>query len=107
MNIDVHAHYVPTGSLEMAARIGARHGLQMQTAETGDPIVLRGGKPFLTQPKVEFSDLDLRLAIMEQQSIDMQVLSPAGSIRRRYGRSPARAPVNCSTSTAKKFNVEE
>jgi hypothetical protein len=60
MHIDVHAHYVPTDSLEMAARIGAHHGLQMQTAEAGDHVVLRDGKPFLSQSKVEFFDLDLR-----------------------------------------------
>ena len=79
MNIDVHAHYVPTGSLEMAARIGARHGLEVHTADGGHPVLLRDGKPFLNQAKAEFSNLDLRLSIMDQQGIDMQVLSPAGS----------------------------
>lgn len=79
MNIDVHAHYVPTDSLEMAGRIGARHGLEMQTTERGYTVLLRDGKPFLTQAKAEFSDLDLRLTIMDQQNVDMQVLSPAGS----------------------------
>jgi aminocarboxymuconate-semialdehyde decarboxylase len=79
MNIDVHAHYVPTGSLEMAARIGARHGLEVHTADGGHTVLLRDGKPFLTQAKAEFSNLDLRLSIMDQQGVDMQVLSPAGS----------------------------
>jgi aminocarboxymuconate-semialdehyde decarboxylase len=79
MNIDVHAHYVPTGSLEMAARIGARHALEVHTADGGHPALLRDGKPFLNQAKAEFSNLDLRLSIMDQQGIDMQVLSPAGS----------------------------
>ena len=79
MNIDVHAHYVPTDSLEMAAQIGARHGLEAQNNDRGQAIPLRDGKPFLTQAKAEFSDLDLRLSIMEQQGVDMQVLSPAGS----------------------------
>jgi len=79
MNIDVHAHYVPTDSLEMAAQIGARHGLEAQNNNRGQAILLRDGKPFLTQAKAEFSDLDLRLSIMEQQGVDMQVLSPAGS----------------------------
>lgn len=107
MTIDVHAQYVPTDSLERAARIGARDGLQMQTADVGDPIVLRDGKPFLSQPKVELSDVELRLSILEQQRVDMRVLSPAILIRRRSGRSPAPTPVNCSTSTDKKLNVEE
>ena len=79
MNIDVHAHYVPTGSLEMVARIGARHALEVHTADGGHPALLRDGKPFLNQAKAEFSNLDLRLSIMDQQGIDMQVLSPAGS----------------------------
>src|SRR5215813_2254908 len=79
MNIDVHTHYVPRDSLEMAGRIGARHGLEMQTTERGYTVLLRDGKPFLTQAKAEFSNLDLRLSIMDQQGVDMQVLSPAGS----------------------------
>ena len=79
MNIDVHTHYVPRDSLEMAGRIGARHGLEVQTTERGYTVLLRDGKPFLTQAKAEFSDLDLRLSIMDQQGVDMQVLSPAGS----------------------------
>jgi hypothetical protein len=66
MNIDVHAHYVPTGSLEMAARIGARHGLEVHMADGGHTVVLRDGKPFLNQAKAEFSNLDLRLSIMQE-----------------------------------------
>jgi aminocarboxymuconate-semialdehyde decarboxylase len=79
MNIDVHAHYIPIGSLEMAARIGAPYGLTVQTTEQDRTVLLRDGKPFLTQAKAQFSDLDLRLSIMDGQGIDMQVLSPAGS----------------------------
>ncbi len=45
----------------------------------GRAVVTRGGKPFLTQLKAEFSDLDLRLSIMDRQGVDMQVLSPASS----------------------------
>jgi predicted TIM-barrel fold metal-dependent hydrolase len=79
MNIDVHAHYVPSNSLEMAARLGDRHGLEAQKNDRGEAVPLRDGKPFLTQAKAEFSDLDLGLSIMDQQGVDMQVLSPAGS----------------------------
>src|SRR5262245_57643665 len=79
MNVDVHAHYVPGNSLDMAARIGARHGLEVQRNDRGEAVLLRDGKPFLTQAKAEFSDLDLRISIMDQQGVDMQVLSPAGS----------------------------
>ena len=33
----------------------------------------------MTQLKAEFSDLDLRLSIMDSQGVDMQALSPAGT----------------------------
>lgn len=79
MNIDVHAHYVPAQSLKMAGEVGARHGLKLEKNERGRDLVTRNGKAFLSQLKVEFSDLDLRLSIMDQQGIDMQVLSPASS----------------------------
>jgi aminocarboxymuconate-semialdehyde decarboxylase len=79
MNIDVHAHYVPSDSLKMAAEIGARHGLKLSKNERGRDVLTRDGKAFLSQLKAEFSDLDLRLSIMDQQGVDMQVLSPAGS----------------------------
>jgi aminocarboxymuconate-semialdehyde decarboxylase len=79
MNIDVHAHYVPLQALKMAAEIGARQGLELTNDERGRAVLLRGGKAYLKQLKAEFSDLDLRLSIMDQQGVDMQVLSPAGS----------------------------
>ena len=79
MIIDVHAHYVPPDSLKMASEIGARHGLEIGKNDRDRIVVTRGGKPFLTQLKAEFFDLDLRLSIMDQQGVDMQVLSPASS----------------------------
>ncbi|HEX9263581.1 MAG TPA: amidohydrolase family protein [Candidatus Binatia bacterium] len=79
MNIDVHAHYVPTDSLKVADEIGAHHGLKLEKNERGLDLLTRNGKAFLTQLKAEFSDLDLRLSIMDQQGVDMQVLSPASS----------------------------
>ena len=79
MNIDVHAHYVPPQSLEMASRLGARHGLTMDKDAHGSSVITRNGKVFLTQPKAEFFDLHLRLSIMDRQAVDMQVLSPASS----------------------------
>ena len=79
MNIDVHAHYVPPDSLKVVSEIGKRHNLRLAPNERGRDVVTRDGKQFLTQLKAEFSDLDLRLSIMDQQGVDMQVLSPAGS----------------------------
>jgi aminocarboxymuconate-semialdehyde decarboxylase len=78
MNIDVHAHFVPAQSLKMAGEIGARHGLKLET-QHGRQEITRDGKPYLRPLKAEFSDLDLRLSIMDEQGVDMQVLSPAGS----------------------------
>jgi len=79
MNIDVHAHYVPPDSLQVAREIGKRHGLQLDKNERGRDVLTRDGKTFLTQLKAEFSDLALRLSIMDQQGVDMQVLSPPSS----------------------------
>lgn len=79
MNIDIHAHYVPPDSLKVASEIGRGHGLKLEKNERGRDTVTRVGKPILTQLKAEFSDLDLRLSIMDHQGVDMQAISPAGS----------------------------
>ena len=79
MNIDIHAHFVPAESLKVASEIGKRQGLKLATNDIGREIVTRDGKPFLTQPKAEFSNLDLRLSIMDSQSVDIQALSPAST----------------------------
>lgn len=79
MNIDIHAHFVPAESLKVASEIGKRHGLKLGKNERGRDIVSRDGKPFLTQLKAEFSNLDLRLSIMDSQGVDLQVLSPAST----------------------------
>jgi aminocarboxymuconate-semialdehyde decarboxylase len=79
MVIDVHAHYVPSDSLKVATEVGRRHGLKLDKNERDRDQVSRAGKVILTRLKPEFSDLDLRLSIMEQQGVDVQALSPAGS----------------------------
>ena len=79
MNIDIHAHFVPAESLKVASEIGKRHGMKLGKNERGREIVSRDGKPFLTQLKAEFADLDLRLSIMDSQGVDMQALSPAST----------------------------
>jgi aminocarboxymuconate-semialdehyde decarboxylase len=79
MVIDVHAHYVPLESLQVAIEVGQRYGLKLEKNERGRDMVTRAGKAILTQLKAEFSDLNLRLSIMDQQGVDMQALSPAGS----------------------------
>jgi aminocarboxymuconate-semialdehyde decarboxylase len=79
MNIDVHAHYVPPDSLKVASEIGRHQGLKLEKKERGRDVVTRDGRPLLTQLKAEFSDLDLRLSIMDHQGVDMQVISPASS----------------------------
>lgn len=79
MNFDIHAHYIPAESLPIASEIGQSEGLKFAKNERGREVVTRDGKPYLNQPKAEFSDLELRLSIMDSQSIDMQLLSPASS----------------------------
>jgi aminocarboxymuconate-semialdehyde decarboxylase len=77
MNVDIHAHYIPAESLRMAGEVGRRQGLESSKDERGRDIVTRNGKPYLNQPKAEFSNLELRLSIMDSQGVDMQLLSPA------------------------------
>jgi len=79
MNVDIHAHYVPADSLRVASEIGQSQGLKLGKNERGCDVVTRDGKPFLTQLKAEFSDLELRLSIMDSQGVDMQLLSPAST----------------------------
>jgi aminocarboxymuconate-semialdehyde decarboxylase len=79
MNIDIHAHYIPPDSLRVVSEVGQRHGLQLAKNKQGRDVLTRDGKNFLTQLKAEFTDLDLRLSIMDHQGVDMQVLSPASS----------------------------
>jgi len=79
MVIDVHAHYVPSDSLNVACQVGPRYGLKLERNERGRDMVTRDGKAILTQLKAEFSNLDLRLSIMDQQGVDMQALSPAST----------------------------
>jgi aminocarboxymuconate-semialdehyde decarboxylase len=79
MNIDIHAHFVPADSLKVASEIGKRHGMKLGKNDRGQEIVTRDNTPLLTQPKAEFSDLDLRLSIMDSQGVDMQALSPAST----------------------------
>lgn len=79
MNIDIHAHFVPAESMKVASEIGKRDGLKLGKNERGREIVSRDGKPFLSQLKAEFSDLDLRLSIMDSQGVEIQALSPAST----------------------------
>jgi len=79
MNIDIHTHYVPTESLKAAAEIGKRRGLKLDKDEHGREVVNCDGHVILRQLKPEFSDLNMRMSLMDRQGIDMQVLSPASS----------------------------
>ncbi len=61
----------------MASEIGGRHGLKLEKNARGRDLVTSNGRTFLNQLKAEFSDLDLRLSIMDHQGVDLQVLSAA------------------------------
>jgi hypothetical protein len=48
MVIDVHAHYVPSQSLNVACQVGQRYGLKLEKNERGRDMVTRAGKAILT-----------------------------------------------------------
>jgi aminocarboxymuconate-semialdehyde decarboxylase len=79
MIVDIHAHYVPKESLKVAEEIGRRYNLKVETDERGRELVTRDGKRSFGPLRDEFHDLKLRLAIMDQQGIDVQVLSAQNS----------------------------
>lgn len=75
MNIDIHAHYVPRDSLQVAKQIGQRYDLRIEHDGAGREVVHCEGKGSFGPLKQEFYDLDLRLQLMGKAEIDKQVLS--------------------------------
>ena len=75
MKVDVHAHYVPRECLKVTKEIGKRYDLKITQDENGRDLLVRDGKRGFGPFREEFYDLDRRLKIMDQASIDIQVLS--------------------------------
>jgi len=49
MVIDVHAHYVPLESLQVATEVGQRYGLKLEKNEHGRDMVTRASKAILNR----------------------------------------------------------
>ena len=71
--IDTHAHIVPPDMVKILRRDGARYGVEFSGTEDAPRVQLAGGKvkPF---PKF-LQRTDERLAAMDRQGVDMQVIS--------------------------------
>src|SRR5262249_26258471 len=73
-SIDIHAHLVPGGAWRAAAAGKGWHGYPREPG-AGPGVVVGGGRRIgFTSPKVRFT-LEERLADMDGQGVDMQVLS--------------------------------
>ncbi len=75
MKVDIHAHYVPRDSLKVTQEIGKRYDIKITQDEKGRDFITRDGKRGFGPFREEFHDLDLRLKIMDQASVDIQALS--------------------------------
>ena len=69
MIVDIHAHYFPTGYMDLLMRIGGK-----SLPEAARPLTARpGGRPH------DPNDIAIRLERMQDAGVQMQVLSPAAS----------------------------
>jgi aminocarboxymuconate-semialdehyde decarboxylase len=75
MKVDIHAHYVPRNSLKVTQEIGKRYDIKITQDEKGRDFITRDGKRGFGPFRKEFHDLDVRLKIMDQASVDIQALS--------------------------------
>ncbi len=72
--IDTHAHWFPDAWVKLVEKDGARHGAGAAIKRNGDDLIFTGGG--LTSVfSTAFVDLDLRLAAMNKQGVDMHALS--------------------------------
>lgn len=72
--VDVHAHYYPEAFLALLAEHGADHGLEWRMVEGKGPQFKVG---HVTTGPVgpRYVDLDARLAVMDEQGVEVQALS--------------------------------
>lgn len=75
--VDAHAHIVPAQFPDLAARLGrpAPGWPSMVSLEDGRARMMIDGREFRTLDRAYF-DLDARLALMDRERIDLQVVSP-------------------------------
>jgi aminocarboxymuconate-semialdehyde decarboxylase len=74
VTIDVHAHCVPTGVVEELARDGGRYGIDLVERD-GKRHALIAGRVDAGPLRADFFDIDARLAAMDAQGVQVQLLS--------------------------------
>ena len=72
--IDTHAHFYPTGFLKLVEAEGKASGAEYRMVEGRGPVIKVGN--IQTQPLIaKFTDLDARLAAMDEQGVAVHILS--------------------------------
>lgn len=75
ITVDIHAHYFPTVYLRLMKDEGSRHGVRYEETNPDGPILHVEGEIPAGPIKADFVDLDIRLAAMDEQQVDVQALS--------------------------------
>ena len=73
-SIDIHAHFYPEGYLRLVEAEGAPFGVSCSYAAPGGPVIDVAGHK---TPELEdrYYDIDARIASMDEQGVDIHVLS--------------------------------
>lgn len=72
--IDIHAHFYPEGYLRIIRDEGGPFGAESKMVEGKGPMIKAGG--IVTQPlEARFTDLDARIASMDEQGVHVHLLS--------------------------------
>jgi aminocarboxymuconate-semialdehyde decarboxylase len=74
LRIDAHAHFVSESLLVAVERDGERYGIRISRGHDGRRLCVLGSAPVRPFPK-PLTDLDARWTRMEQQGVDVQVVS--------------------------------
>jgi aminocarboxymuconate-semialdehyde decarboxylase len=73
--IDIHAHYYPETYLRLMKQEGARHGVRYDETDPAGPVLHVEGELPSGPATPGFVDIDVRLAAMDEQQVDVQALS--------------------------------
>jgi aminocarboxymuconate-semialdehyde decarboxylase len=75
ITVDIHAHYFPADYLRLMKDEGARHGVRYDESNPHGPVLHVEGDIPSGPVNAGFVDLDVRLAAMNEQQVDVQALS--------------------------------
>jgi aminocarboxymuconate-semialdehyde decarboxylase len=75
ITVDIHAHYYPETYLRLMKEHGARHGVRYDETNPDGPVLHVEGDLPSGPAGAAFVDLDARLAVMDEQQVDVQALS--------------------------------